>query len=160
MIRRTLHRALLLGLLALPIVPAAAADLLLRGEFSGARVVSATESDATGEASAVLGDDNDLLVDLDYAGLANGATGAYLHRGAANENGDRVADLGIPADTTAGQLRQVEIALGPEDAERVRAGESYIVITTLALNLLSNWMRVALDPAQRWRLEARSTKDE
>jgi peptide/nickel transport system permease protein len=35
-----------------------------------------------------------------------------------------------------------------------------IVITTLALNLLSNWMRVALDPAQRWRLEARSTTDE
>lgn len=35
-----------------------------------------------------------------------------------------------------------------------------IVLTTLALNLLSNWMRVALDPAQRWRLEARSTKDE
>jgi peptide/nickel transport system permease protein len=35
-----------------------------------------------------------------------------------------------------------------------------IVITTLSLNLLSNWMRVALDPAQRWRLEARSTKDE
>ncbi|WP_172125629.1 MULTISPECIES: ABC transporter permease [unclassified Devosia] len=34
-----------------------------------------------------------------------------------------------------------------------------IVITTLALNLLSNWMRVALDPAQRWRLEARSTTD-
>ena len=36
----------------------------------------------------------------------------------------------------------------------------FIVITTLALNLLSNWMRIALDPAQRWRLEARSTKDE
>jgi peptide/nickel transport system permease protein len=35
-----------------------------------------------------------------------------------------------------------------------------IVITTLALNLLSNWMRIALDPAQRWRLEARSSKDE
>ena len=34
-----------------------------------------------------------------------------------------------------------------------------IVITTLALNLLSNWMRIALDPAQRWRLEARSTTD-
>jgi peptide/nickel transport system permease protein len=32
-----------------------------------------------------------------------------------------------------------------------------IVLTTLALNLLSNWMRIALDPAQRWRLEARST---
>ena len=33
-----------------------------------------------------------------------------------------------------------------------------VVITALSLNLLSNWMRVALDPAQRWRLEARSTK--
>lgn len=32
-----------------------------------------------------------------------------------------------------------------------------IVITTLALNLVSSWMRIALDPAQRWRLEARST---
>jgi peptide/nickel transport system permease protein len=32
-----------------------------------------------------------------------------------------------------------------------------IVITALSLNLLSNWMRVALDPAQRWRLEARKT---
>ncbi len=28
-----------------------------------------------------------------------------------------------------------------------------IVLTTLSLNILSNWLRVALDPAQRWRLE-------
>ena len=28
-----------------------------------------------------------------------------------------------------------------------------IILTTLSLNLLSNWMRTALDPAQRWRLE-------
>jgi len=34
-----------------------------------------------------------------------------------------------------------------------------IVITALALNLLSNWLRIALDPAQRWRLEARKTKN-
>ncbi|MBJ3784568.1 ABC transporter permease [Devosia sediminis] len=34
-----------------------------------------------------------------------------------------------------------------------------IVITALSLNLLSNWMRVALDPAQRWRLESRKTKN-
>ncbi|QDZ11281.1 ABC transporter permease [Devosia ginsengisoli] len=33
-----------------------------------------------------------------------------------------------------------------------------IVITALSLNLLSNWTRIALDPAQRWRLEARRTK--
>ena len=30
-----------------------------------------------------------------------------------------------------------------------------IVLTTLSLNILSNWLRVALDPAQRWRLEKR-----
>lgn len=28
-----------------------------------------------------------------------------------------------------------------------------IVLTTLSLNLLSNWLRIALDPSQRWRLE-------
>lgn len=28
-----------------------------------------------------------------------------------------------------------------------------IILTTLSLNLLSHWMRTALDPAQRWRLE-------
>lgn len=30
-----------------------------------------------------------------------------------------------------------------------------IVLTTLSLNLLSGWLRVALDPEQRWRLELR-----
>jgi peptide/nickel transport system permease protein len=28
-----------------------------------------------------------------------------------------------------------------------------IMLTTLALNLLSSWMRIATDPVQRWRLE-------
>lgn len=34
-----------------------------------------------------------------------------------------------------------------------------IVLTTLSLNLLSNWMRVALDPTQRWRLEIGGKKN-
>lgn len=34
-----------------------------------------------------------------------------------------------------------------------------IVLTTLSLNLLSNWMRTALDPVQRWRLELGARKD-
>ena len=33
-----------------------------------------------------------------------------------------------------------------------------IILTTLSLNLLSNWMRIALDPVQRWRLEMRGTR--
>jgi len=34
-----------------------------------------------------------------------------------------------------------------------------IILTTLSLNLLSNWLRIALDPAQRWRLEMRGRKN-
>lgn len=33
-----------------------------------------------------------------------------------------------------------------------------IILTTLSLNLLSNWLRVALDPQQRWRLEIGRTE--
>jgi len=34
-----------------------------------------------------------------------------------------------------------------------------IILTTLSLNLLSNWMRTALDPVQRWRLEIAKKND-
>jgi peptide/nickel transport system permease protein len=32
-----------------------------------------------------------------------------------------------------------------------------IILTTMSLNLLSSWMRIALDPVQRWRLEMGGT---
>ncbi|MCB9945918.1 MAG: ABC transporter permease [Geminicoccaceae bacterium] len=35
-----------------------------------------------------------------------------------------------------------------------------IILTTLSLNLLSNWMRTALDPVQRWRLEVARKKND
>lgn len=34
-----------------------------------------------------------------------------------------------------------------------------IILTTLSLNLVSNWLRVALDPTQRWRLEIGGRKN-
>ncbi|NNE89907.1 MAG: ABC transporter permease [Silicimonas sp.] len=34
-----------------------------------------------------------------------------------------------------------------------------IILTTLSLNLLSNWLRVVLDPEQRWRLELKGRKN-
>ncbi|MFS4439523.1 ABC transporter permease [Paracoccaceae bacterium GXU_MW_L88] len=34
-----------------------------------------------------------------------------------------------------------------------------IILTTMSLNLLSNWMRIALDPTQRWRLEIGGKKN-
>lgn len=33
-----------------------------------------------------------------------------------------------------------------------------IILTTMSLNLLSNWLRIALDPVQRWRLEMKGRK--
>lgn len=33
-----------------------------------------------------------------------------------------------------------------------------IITTTMSLNLLSNWLRIALDPVQRWRLEMKGGK--
>jgi peptide/nickel transport system permease protein len=34
-----------------------------------------------------------------------------------------------------------------------------IILTTLSLNLVSNWLRIALDPQQRWRLEQGGRKN-
>lgn len=34
-----------------------------------------------------------------------------------------------------------------------------IILTTLSLNLLSGWLRIALDPTQRWRLEMRGRRN-
>ena len=34
-----------------------------------------------------------------------------------------------------------------------------IILTTLSLNLLSNWLRVVLDPQQRWRMEVGDSKN-
>jgi len=124
--------------------PAAAADLVLRGAFSGTQVVSATESAATGEVNAVLGDDDDLQIDLVYAGVAEGVEGVALHLGSANENGERVAELDADTDTVAGQLRGATVSLSATQAARVRAGESYLVITTLAYP--DGAVRAQLDP--------------
>jgi peptide/nickel transport system permease protein len=35
-----------------------------------------------------------------------------------------------------------------------------IVLTTLSLNLLSNWLRVVLDPQQRWRMEVGGSRND
>ncbi|MBD9522865.1 ABC transporter permease [Ensifer sp. ENS02] len=34
-----------------------------------------------------------------------------------------------------------------------------IILTTMSLNLLSNWLRIALDPVRRWRLEMKGRKN-
>ncbi|MFV0300679.1 MAG: ABC transporter permease subunit, partial [Paracoccus sp. (in: a-proteobacteria)] len=34
-----------------------------------------------------------------------------------------------------------------------------IILTTMSLNLLSGWLRVALNPTQRWRLELKGKRN-
>lgn len=111
---------------------AQAADLQLRGALAGENVVSATESPATGEVAAVLGDDDTLRLDLIYAGLVDNPTGAALHIGKGSENGPSVQSLDIATDATEGRLVDVEMSLSPIDAARVRVGEAYVLITTIA----------------------------
>lgn len=119
-------------LLALAVAaPLSAAELNLRGSLAGTNVVSATESPATGEVAAVLEDDNDLRIDMIYAGLATNATGAALHVGKRNENGARIAPLAISPGTTEGQLRGAVVRLTPQMAAQVRSGNAYVQIVSL-----------------------------
>lgn len=126
----SLRRFALLALL-LATAPAAAQEVMLRGTFSPANVVSAAESEGTGEVAAVLGEDNVLRLDMIFAGLDLGATRAALHTGKYNENGPIQQRLDIDEGATSARMENVEIALTPLTAASVRAGESYIVVGTI-----------------------------
>ena len=116
--------------LALAASPAIAQEVVLRGVLGGGNVISATESAASGEVAAVL-DDDTLQLDMVFADLELGATGATLHMGKYNENGPMVAQLDVDSGATAGRIVGQQIALTPLTAAAVRAGESYVVISTI-----------------------------
>lgn len=108
-----------------------AAELKLRALLSAGSVVSATESSATGEARAMLEDDNDLRVDLVYSGLEERATGAALHVGQPSENGALVERIDLELDEGDGRVVGAQLDLSVDVAARLRAGEGYVVITTI-----------------------------
>lgn len=124
---------LVLALLALGAVVAGAhaADLRLHALLDGASVVSATDSKATGEAKAVLQDDNTLRINLVFGGLASNVTGAELHTGARSENGPAVAPLDVRENQTVGSLVETELTLTDDVATSMRAGNAYILVTTV-----------------------------
>jgi len=125
--RLVLAAALLLGAIA----PATAAEVRLHALLDGASVVSATDSKATGEATAVLDDDNRLRLDLVFGGLDTGVTGAGLHVGTAAENGPEAEPLDVRKTQTEGSLVQARFTLTDDVAARMRAGETYISIETV-----------------------------
>ncbi|MBW3549992.1 MAG: CHRD domain-containing protein [Proteobacteria bacterium] len=124
---RTIALATALGLAG----AATAQEVNLRGVLSGGNVISATESPATGEVAAVLAEDGTLQLDLVFAGLEPGATGAALHTGRYNENGPAVAELDVKTGATEGRIAGAQLSLTPLEAADVRAGESYVVISTI-----------------------------
>lgn len=126
-----LRACLVAAALALVASPASAQEVVLRGVLDGGNVISATESSASGEVVAVLDDDGTLQLDLVFAGLEIGATGAALHTGRYNENGPMVAPLDVDSGATAGRIAGQQIALTPLTAAAVRAGDSYVVIRTI-----------------------------
>ena len=130
-----MRRTLLIAALACALVPAgaSAADLKLRGMLNATNVVSATESPATGEVRAMLQDDNDLRIDLIFSDLQESPTGAALHVGLSNENGALVQrmDLDLDATEDSGRVVGAELAVSDTVADRIRAGEAYVVITSI-----------------------------
>ena len=126
----TIRLALALAL-ALSMTPAMAETLRLHATLDGASVVSATDSKATGEARVVLEDDGDVRIDLVFGGLSSDVTAATLHTGAASENGPAAATLDVRKSQPRGSLVNEKMRVTPEVAQRMRDGESYIVITTI-----------------------------
>ena len=108
-----------------------AAELRLHALLDGASVVSATDSKATGEARAILQDDNKLRINLVFGGLASNVTGAELHTGARSENGPTVAPLDVRENQTVGSLVDTELILTDDVAASMRAGNAYILVTTV-----------------------------
>jgi hypothetical protein len=132
MSKRNRHPALLAAILvaAHAWLPASGAELQLQATLNGANVVSATDSPGTGEARALLGDDDRIRIDLVFGGLQSAVTHVHLHVGKASENGLPVAELAVGTPPAAGRYDDIDIQLSAEQASRVRAGESYLQVRT------------------------------
>ena len=129
-----MSRPMLIAALACALAAPASAnavDLKLRALLNAGNVVSATESYAKGEARALLADDNDVRIHLVYANLEERATGAALHVGKPGENGALVAKLDLDSDEDSGRAVGVQFNVGAAFAARLRAGEAYLVITSI-----------------------------
>lgn len=128
-INRYGHALALLLLLAAS-TPLHAAELRLHA-LLGASTVSATDSPGSGEARAVLQDDNKLRVTLLVGGLASKVTGVELHTGSGNDNGPRAASMDASPNTQGGWAVNTVLTLGDDVAASVRAGNAYLLVNTV-----------------------------
>jgi hypothetical protein len=127
-ITRSGHAVALL-LLLVASMPLHAAELRLHAVL-GASTVSATDSPGSGEARAVLQDDNKLRVTLLVGGLASNVTGVELHTGSGNDNGPRAASMDASPNTQGGWAVNTVLTLSDDVAASVRAGNAYLLVNT------------------------------
>ncbi|MFL6593687.1 MAG: CHRD domain-containing protein [Luteimonas sp.] len=121
---------LALGVFLLGMAGAAcAADVHLHAVLGSTPMVPATDSSGSGEARALVRDDGAVRISVAFAGLASSVTAVELHTGASNATGPIVATLDA-RETPAGTIVDQQLALDPGPAADVRAGNSYILITT------------------------------
>lgn len=107
-----------------------AAELRLHALLDGASVVSATDSPGTGEARAVLQDDNKLRVTLLVGGLTTTVTGVELHTGSGSDNGPEVASIDVRENAQGAWAASTVLTLTDGVAQSVREGGAYLLVTT------------------------------
>ena len=110
---------------------AAAATLRLHATLAADRVVSASDSPATGEARATLDDDNHLRLSLAYGGAVSTVTGVALHVGTPDSAGAVVVPLDVREDGNGGALVDARITLTDIVAASMRAGSTYLQVDTI-----------------------------
>lgn len=110
---------------------AAAATLRLHATLAANRVVSASDSPATGEARATLDDDNHLRLSLAYGGAVSTVTGVALHVGTPDSAGAAVVPLDVRDDGNGGSLVDARVTLADTVAASMRAGSTYLQVDTI-----------------------------
>ena len=128
--RIVLLSTLMAAMAAGSIAGAQAQDTRLRGAFTPLRAPEGDARPATGDVRASIDSDGDVRVDLVVSGLTERVTSATLHTGRAGENGEQIARMDVSVDGSEGRIIGATASLSPLVAERVRAGEAYVVIRT------------------------------
>lgn len=132
-----MRRALMLSILCAAAVSGAVAhaqvtagDIRMRGAFIPLRAPVADARPPVGEVRASVQADGDVRIDLVVSGLEGQASTATLHTGRAGENGEQVARMDVSVDGADGRVIGGTARLTPLVAQRVRAGEAYVVVRT------------------------------
>ena len=121
---------LAMGVMLLGMAGAAhAADVRLHAVLDSTPMVPATDSSGSGEARAVVRDDGTVRISVAFAGLESLVMAVELHTGASNATGPAVAKLDV-RETSAGMAVNQQLTLDAGPAADMRAGNSYILVTT------------------------------